>query len=119
MRRSSTVEKEIYSQSSKPALFTIMISKVVIDANSNHHRFAHRLRLIWLLIQRRSMLSPQQDAFLQRGTFVKKVAVILSGCGFYDGSEIQESVLSLLAIEQAGASWHCFAPDEEQFHVII
>ncbi|WP_394213071.1 isoprenoid biosynthesis glyoxalase ElbB [Enterovibrio calviensis] len=49
---------------------------------------------------------------------MKKVAVILSGCGFYDGSEIQESVLSLLAIEQAGASWHCFAPDEEQFHVI-
>ncbi|MDD1795668.1 isoprenoid biosynthesis glyoxalase ElbB [Enterovibrio makurazakiensis] len=49
---------------------------------------------------------------------MKKVAVILAGCGVYDGSEIQEVVLSLLAIEQAGASWHCFAPDEEQHHVI-
>ncbi len=49
---------------------------------------------------------------------MKKVAVILSGCGFYDGAEIHESVLSLLAIEQNGASWHCFAPDIDQFHVV-
>ncbi|MDD1783556.1 isoprenoid biosynthesis glyoxalase ElbB [Enterovibrio sp. ZSDZ35] len=49
---------------------------------------------------------------------MKKVAVILSGCGVYDGAEIHESVLSLLAIEQAGASWHCFAPDVTQHHVI-
>ncbi|KXF82515.1 isoprenoid biosynthesis glyoxalase ElbB [Enterovibrio coralii] len=49
---------------------------------------------------------------------MKKVAVILSGCGVYDGAEIHESVLSLLAIEQSGASWHCFAPDVEQHHVI-
>lgn len=49
---------------------------------------------------------------------MKKVAVILSGCGVYDGAEIHESVLSLLAIEQNGASWHCFAPDIDQFHVI-
>ncbi|WP_325891174.1 isoprenoid biosynthesis glyoxalase ElbB [Grimontia sp. NTOU-MAR1] len=49
---------------------------------------------------------------------MKKVAVILAGCGVYDGAEIHESVLSLLAIEQAGASWHCFAPDMNQHHVI-
>ncbi|CZF84930.1 Enhancing lycopene biosynthesis protein 2 [Grimontia celer] len=49
---------------------------------------------------------------------MKKVAVILAGCGVYDGAEIHESVLSLLAIEQAGASWHCFAPDVNQHHVI-
>ncbi|CZF81856.1 isoprenoid biosynthesis glyoxalase ElbB [Grimontia marina] len=49
---------------------------------------------------------------------MKKVAVILAGCGVYDGAEIHESVLSLLAIEQAGASWHCFAPDVDQHHVI-
>jgi enhancing lycopene biosynthesis protein 2 len=32
---------------------------------------------------------------------MKKVALILSGCGVHDGSEIQETVLSLLALEQA------------------
>ena len=49
---------------------------------------------------------------------MKKVAVILSGCGVYDGSEIHETVLTLLAIEQNGASYHCFAPNIAQHHVI-
>lgn len=49
---------------------------------------------------------------------MKHVAVILSGCGVYDGAEVHESVLTLLAIEQAGASYQCFAPDKEQFHVV-
>jgi len=49
---------------------------------------------------------------------MKKVAVILSGCGVYDGSEIHESVLTLLAIEQNGASYRCFAPNINQHHVI-
>jgi enhancing lycopene biosynthesis protein 2 len=48
----------------------------------------------------------------------KKVAVILAGCGVYDGSEIHESVLSLLHITQLGASYKCFAPDKDQLHVI-
>ncbi|SCA56459.1 isoprenoid biosynthesis protein with amidotransferase-like domain [Candidatus Terasakiella magnetica] len=47
-----------------------------------------------------------------------KVAVVLSGCGVFDGAEIHESVLTLLAIERAGASYQCFAPDMEQHHVI-
>jgi enhancing lycopene biosynthesis protein 2 len=49
---------------------------------------------------------------------MKKVAVILSGCGVYDGSEIYETVLTLLAIEQNDASYHCFAPNIAQHHVI-
>ncbi|WBA82102.1 isoprenoid biosynthesis glyoxalase ElbB [Endozoicomonas sp. GU-1] len=48
----------------------------------------------------------------------KKVAVILSGCGVYDGAEIHESVLTLLSIEQQGAAYKCFAPDINQHHVI-
>ena len=32
-----------------------------------------------------------------------KVAVILSGCGVFDGAEIHESVLTLLALDRAGA----------------
>ncbi|EEX33344.1 MULTISPECIES: isoprenoid biosynthesis glyoxalase ElbB [Vibrio] len=49
---------------------------------------------------------------------MKKVAVILSGSGVFDGAEIHESVLALHAIEKQGASWHCFAPNIEQLHVI-
>lgn len=47
-----------------------------------------------------------------------KVAVVLSGCGVYDGAEINEAVLTLLSLEQQGASYQCFAPDREQMHVI-
>ncbi|OYT96067.1 MAG: isoprenoid biosynthesis protein ElbB [Pseudomonas sp. PGPPP3] len=48
----------------------------------------------------------------------KKVAVILSGCGVYDGAEIHESVLTLLRLDQRGAQVQCFAPDIEQHHVL-
>ena len=48
----------------------------------------------------------------------KKFAVVLSGCGVYDGAEIHESVLTLLAIDKAGASYQCFAPDIPQLHVV-
>lgn len=49
---------------------------------------------------------------------MKKVAVILSGCGVFDGSEIYESVLTLLRIEQNNAQYQCMAPNIEQMHVI-
>lgn len=45
-------------------------------------------------------------------------AVVLSGCGVYDGAEIHEAVLTLLAIDRAGATYQCFAPDVAQMHVI-
>lgn len=48
----------------------------------------------------------------------KKVAIVLSGCGVFDGSEIYESVLTLLALEIAQAQVKVFAPDMEQMHVI-
>lgn len=44
---------------------------------------------------------------------MKKIGVILSGCGFRDGSEIHEAVCALLAIDQAGAEAVCMAPDIE------
>ena len=49
---------------------------------------------------------------------MKKFAVILSGCGVFDGAEIHESVLTLLAIDKAGAFYQCFAPDMLQLHVL-
>lgn len=48
----------------------------------------------------------------------KKIGVVLSGCGVYDGAEIHESVLTLLAIEQAGAEAVCMAPNVDQLHVV-
>lgn len=42
---------------------------------------------------------------------MKKIGVILSGCGVYDGSEIHEAVITLLAIDRAGAEAICMAPD--------
>ena len=48
----------------------------------------------------------------------KNVAVILSGCGVYDGAEIHESVITLLRLDQRGAKVQCFAPDIAQLHVI-
>ena len=48
----------------------------------------------------------------------KKVGVVLSGCGVYDGTEIHEAVLTLLALDQRGADAIMAAPDKAQAHVI-
>ncbi|MEE4408622.1 MULTISPECIES: isoprenoid biosynthesis glyoxalase ElbB [unclassified Serratia (in: enterobacteria)] len=49
---------------------------------------------------------------------MKNVGVVLSGCGVYDGAEIHEAVLTLLALDRVGAQAVCFAPDKSQLHVI-
>ena len=49
---------------------------------------------------------------------MKKIGVVLSGCGVYDGAEIHEAVITLLAIDRAGAKSVCMAPDIDQIHVI-
>jgi len=48
----------------------------------------------------------------------KKVGVVLSGCGVYDGAEVHEAVITLLALDKAGAKIICMAPDVPQMHVI-
>lgn len=47
-----------------------------------------------------------------------KVAVVLSGCGVFDGSEIHEAVCTLLALDRAGAEIVFAAPDVDQAHVV-
>lgn len=49
---------------------------------------------------------------------MKKIAVILGGCGTRDGSEINETVTLLLALDQHGIKYQCFAPDRNQYQVI-
>ncbi|TWT43962.1 Enhancing lycopene biosynthesis protein 2 [Phycisphaerae bacterium RAS1] len=43
-----------------------------------------------------------------------KVGVLLSGCGFLDGAEVHEAVLTLLALDQLGATTVCCAPNIAQ-----
>lgn len=45
-------------------------------------------------------------------------AVVLSGCGVFDGSEIHEAVLTMLAIDEAGGDYQCFAPNTWQARTI-
>uniref|UniRef100_UPI003217D7C5 isoprenoid biosynthesis glyoxalase ElbB n=1 Tax=uncultured Draconibacterium sp. TaxID=1573823 RepID=UPI003217D7C5 len=49
---------------------------------------------------------------------MKKIAVVLAGNGVYDGAEIHEATLTMLAIAQNGAQYQCFAPDINQTHVV-
>ncbi|MED5330449.1 MAG: isoprenoid biosynthesis glyoxalase ElbB [Planctomycetota bacterium] len=47
-----------------------------------------------------------------------KVAVVLSGCGYLDGAEIHESVLTAYFLEREGAEVCYVAPDIDQMHVV-
>jgi len=47
-----------------------------------------------------------------------RIAVVLSGCGVQDGTEIHEAVMTLLAIDRHGAQAVCFAPNVDQMHVV-
>lgn len=47
-----------------------------------------------------------------------RFAVVLSGCGVFDGSEIHEAILTMLAIDNAGARYQCFAPNTWQARTV-
>ena len=49
---------------------------------------------------------------------MKKIGVIISGCGVFDGAEIQETVATLVALDNHNLEAVCLAPDIEQMHVI-
>ncbi|MDA3886732.1 MAG: isoprenoid biosynthesis glyoxalase ElbB [Candidatus Delongbacteria bacterium] len=49
---------------------------------------------------------------------MKKVCVILAGSGHADGSEIQESVSTLIALSKYEVSYDCFSLDQDQYDVI-
>lgn len=51
-------------------------------------------------------------------TDAPQIAVVLSGCGVYDGSEIHEAVCTMLALDEAGADYQCFAPNTWQAKTI-
>jgi len=49
---------------------------------------------------------------------MKKFAVVLSGCGVFDGAEIHEAVFTFWAIKKHGADYQAFAPNVDQYHVV-
>ena len=49
---------------------------------------------------------------------MKKIAIILSGCGVYDGSEIHEATMAMLAVKRNGAEYELYAPDKTQYDVV-
>ncbi len=49
---------------------------------------------------------------------MKKIGVLFSGSGVYDGTEIHEAVFTLLALEEAGLEAVCIAPNTNQHHVV-
>ena len=49
---------------------------------------------------------------------MRNIAVILGGCGTKDGSEINETVTLLLALDQHNIKYQCFAPDRDQYQVV-
>ena len=48
----------------------------------------------------------------------KKIAVILAGCGVFDGAEIHEATLTLYSIMKQGATYEIFAPNVKQANVV-
>jgi enhancing lycopene biosynthesis protein 2 len=59
-----------------------------------------------MIVMRVSSIQPKEVFMVS-----PRVGLILSGCGFKDGSEIHETVLAMLALEEAGAKVEAFAPD--------
>lgn len=49
---------------------------------------------------------------------MKKIAVVLSGNGVFDGAEIHEATLTLYSIAKHNATYEIFAPNIDQHHVI-
>ena len=48
----------------------------------------------------------------------KSFAIVLSGCGVFDGSEIHEAVMTMLAVDQHNCTYKIFAPDIEQTQTV-
>lgn len=56
--------------------------------------------------------------YLRVKIMTKKVALLIAGCGVYDGAEIYETVLTLLRLDEHNAAYQFIAPDKPLAHVI-
>lgn len=78
------------------------------------HNIAHKFNIVSpLLKQNIYKVTMSSSAASQH-----KVALVLSGCGVYDGSEVHEASACLVHLSRSGVSVSMFAPDVPQMHVI-
>ncbi|XP_069745267.1 glutamine amidotransferase-like class 1 domain-containing protein 3, mitochondrial [Narcine bancroftii] len=77
-----------------------------------HHGSAMLLRPLAVLLRSRGFSSGT------RGPPGSRVAVVLSGCGVFDGTEIHEASAILVHLSRRGADYQLYAPDVSQMHVI-
>jgi enhancing lycopene biosynthesis protein 2 len=94
-------------------------ARLSILEKANHclrlfHTFAVIL-LMHVMFSPRAGLKNRQST---KNSNMKKFAVILAGCGVYDGAEIHEATLTMLAIDRLGHQYDLFAPDVKQHHVV-
>merc|ERR1712046_17601 len=70
--------------------------------------------------EQKTIASPPEkaEAAAKKAAAGKKVAVILAGCGVYDGAECVEATSTLIHLSALGCEVTCFAPDKEQAHVV-
>lgn len=71
-----------------------------------------------LRVSRRMIGRLLRRPFSSQKSSPKRVAVVLSGCGVYDGAEITESVATLVALSRRGCEVKNFAPYQPQMHVV-
>jgi len=48
----------------------------------------------------------------------KHIAILLAGCGVYDGSECTEAVSLILHLERTGCTFDAYAPNKDQVHTV-
>jgi enhancing lycopene biosynthesis protein 2 len=79
-----------------------------------HHLF---IRVFFLALPMLQRVATQVRRF-STATSTKRVAVILSGCGVYDGTEVHEASAVLVHLSRAGALTSIYAPNVPQMHVV-
>ncbi|XP_043204041.1 glutamine amidotransferase-like class 1 domain-containing protein 3A, mitochondrial isoform X1 [Amphibalanus amphitrite] len=76
------------------------------------------LQLASFVLRRQSPLAGLRLLSSSAAMASPKVAVVLSGCGVYDGTEVHEASACLVHLSRAGADVQCYAPDVKQMHVV-
>merc|ERR1719429_1020838 len=78
-----------------------------------------RTALLKTFVNQRGILSLAQAKWISTSQVLdKNVAVVLTGCGVYDGTEVHEASACLAALTRAGLEPVIYAPDKLQAHVI-
>ncbi|XP_068559911.1 ES1 protein, mitochondrial [Cebidichthys violaceus] len=69
-----------------------------------------------------AVLSRQPACFVHQGDYGNwgntNIAVVFSGCGWWDGTDVHEGVYTMYHLSRNGARFQMFAPNQQQMHVM-